>query len=104
MNPALVATFASAADSALLALGGPLTLTRAAGGTLAVRGVVRKDAAPVGDFGERMESRYTLQVAASSAAVVGDAFAVAGGAVWRAVQLLADNGVMLTFAVLEETP
>jgi hypothetical protein len=69
--------------------------------------------APVGEYGERMESRMTLELAKSHGARVGDGFAIAvdpseddpdpDPILWRAVQLLADDGYLQKFAVLQET-
>lgn len=65
----------------------------------------------VGEYGERMESRMTLEIAKSRRAAIGDTFAVANDptaddpnpdpTVWRAVQILADDGYLQRFAVLE---
>ncbi len=64
---------------------------------------------PVGEFGERMEARTTLEIPAASGAVVGDLFTIAGTATdddpdplpvdWQATQLLADDGLLRKFAV-----
>lgn len=66
--------------------------------------------APVGEYGERMEERMTLELAKSYGAQVGDTFAIAvdpdeddpdpDPIVWQATQLLADDGYLQKFAVL----
>lgn len=65
----------------------------------------------VGEYGERMESRMTLELAKSHAAAINDTFAIANDptdddpepdpTVWQATQLLADDGYLQRFAVLE---
>jgi hypothetical protein len=75
--------------------------------------MLQTELAPVGEYGERMESRMTLELAKIHGAAVGDKFAVAvdpseddpdpDPTLWRAVQLLADDGYLQKFAVLQET-
>lgn len=73
--------------------------------------MLQTELAPVGEYGERMESRMTLEIAKSRAAAIGDTFAVANDpteddpepdpTVWQTTQLLADDGYLQRFAVLE---
>lgn len=68
----------------------------------AVTIMLNTELAPVGEYGERMEARSTIEVPVSYGAVVGDTFTVAGDesdTVWQAVQLLRDDGLLRTFAV-----
>ncbi|MCP5197660.1 MAG: hypothetical protein H6974_12890 [Gammaproteobacteria bacterium] len=88
----------------------PATHTIAAtGDEIAVTVIVQVEAVPVGEYGERMEMQTTLQIPASSGAVVGDTFTVDGTAteddpypddvIWKAVQLLSDDGTFRKFVV-----
>lgn len=105
MNPALIATFASAADSALLSLGGPLTRQRVSVAALAFRGVIRSETQSVGEFGERMEQRPTLTVAAATDVKVGDTVVVSAPAATYAVaQLESNNGFIAVYALRRESP
>lgn len=54
----------------------------------------------VGEFGERMEERMTLELAKSHGALVGDVFAV-DGTNWQTTQLLTDDGYLQKFAVIK---
>ena len=78
------------------------THTDGNGTETAVTIMLTTELAPVGEYGERMESRSTLEVPVSYGAVVGDTFTVTDGdtdTVWQAVQLLRDDGLLRTFAV-----
>lgn len=67
----------------------------------------------VGEYGERKEQRWTLEIATSSNAVVGDTFTVAGTVteddpypdevVWTAAQIINDDGYTRKFAVRQVT-
>lgn len=100
---------------ALFRMFGDLATHRnAAADETSTRVMLRNELAPVGQYGERMEPRMTLGVAKTVGALVGDTFELPNlpteddpdpdPTVWRAVQLLADDGYLQTFAVLEETP
>jgi hypothetical protein len=102
-------------DSAIPALetvfGIAATQTNAEADEVAVTVMLGEELAPVGEYGERMELRETLEIAASSGALVGQTFAVAGtpteddplpdDTVYTATQLLADDGYLRKFAVLK---
>jgi hypothetical protein len=70
-----------------------------------------QELAPVGEYGERMEMRETLELSAESGALVGQVFAVAGDqteddpdpddVIYTTTQLLADDGYLRKFAVLK---
>ena len=103
------------ADSLIPALetvfGIPATHTNAEDDEVPVTVMLGRELSPVGEYGERMEMRETLEIAASSGAVVGQTFAVAvdpteddpdpDDAVYTATQLLADDGYLRRFAVLK---
>jgi hypothetical protein len=100
MIPALEAVF-----------GIPATHTNADDDEVPVTVMLGRDLMPVGEYGERMEMRETLEIAASSGAWVGQTFAVAVApteddpdpdpVVYTATQLLADDGYLRRFAVLK---
>jgi hypothetical protein len=89
----------------------PATHTDAEGDEVAVTVMLGRELSPVGEYGERMEMRETLEIAANSGAVVGQTFAVAvapteddpdpDDAIYTATQLLADDGYLRKFAVLK---
>ena len=72
--------------------------------------MLQTELAPVGEYGERMEQRMTLELAKSHVAAIGDTFSVENDpteddpapdpTVWQATQLLADDGYLQRFAVL----
>ena len=62
--------------------------------------MLQTELAAVGEYGERMEERMTLELAKSHGAAVGDVFTV-DGTDWQTTQLLADDGYLQRFAVLE---
>ncbi len=105
MNPALIATFASAADSALLSLGAALTRQRVSVAALTFQGVIRSEAQPVGEYGERMEQRWTLTIAASADVRIGDTVTRADPAgVFTLTQPLSNNGYIAVYALRPEAP
>jgi hypothetical protein len=105
MNPALIATFTAAADSALLALGGPLTRQRVSVAALTFQGVIRGEAQPVGEYGERMEQRHTLTVAAIADVKIGDSvIATDPAATYIVAQPVSNNGYIAVYALRPETP
>jgi hypothetical protein len=81
------------------------------GDEVAVTIMLGQELAAVGEFGERMEMRETLEISAESGALVGQTFTVAGDVtaddpvpddiVYTATQLLADDGYFRKFAVLK---
>ncbi len=83
----------------------------AEGDDVAVTILLGRELAAVGEYGERMEMRETLEISAESGAVVGQTFTVAGDVtdddpfpddvVYTATQLLADDGYMRKFAVIK---
>ena len=86
----------------LRVMGIPATHTNAALDETAVTIILKTEAVPVGEFGERMEPQTTVQIPAASGAVVGDTFTVDDVA-WTAVQLLSDDGYFRQFAVRSGT-
>jgi hypothetical protein len=103
------------ADSLIPALetvfGIPATHTNAEDDEVPVTVMLGRDLMPVGEYGERMEMRETLEIAASSGAWVGQTFAVAVApteddpdpdpVIYTATLLLADDGYLRRFAVLK---
>lgn len=97
----------------LRAFGIPALHTHGAQPAVAITVIPRLEAVAVGDFGERMESRMTIQCAVSTGATVGDTFSITPDPtvdnptptpmIWRAAQLIADNGLMRTFAVIQDS-
>ena len=91
----------------------PATFFSADDDEVPVTVMLGEELAPVGDYGERMELRMTLELAKSHGARVGDGFAIAVDPIeddpdpdpilWRAVQILTDDGYLQKFAVLQET-
>jgi len=89
----------------------PATHTNADGDETALTVMLQMELAPTGDFGERMEERKTLELAKSHGAAIGDTFSIENAAtdddplpdptVWRATQLMADDGYLQKFAVIE---
>jgi hypothetical protein len=108
MNLDLVATFKGVAVDLLATFGRPVTHTNSDGDEATVQAVIETRLEPVGDWGERMETRTTIQVLKTSGVAVNDTFSEAGtvtaddpypdDVVWQAVQALADDGYVLTFA------
>lgn len=96
MNAELVATFTDVAAGLLVTFGAPATLTHAAT-TAPIQALLESAVAPVGEYGERMESRHTITVLRTSGAVVGDTVTL-NGTVWHLAQLLDDDGFTVKFA------
>jgi len=71
-----------------------------ASGATAVTVMRQTELAAVGEYGERMEERTTLELAKSRGARVGDSFALEGPLIYRATQLLTDDGYLQKFAAL----
>jgi len=97
MNAELVATFTNVAESLLDTFGAPATLTHGVT-TTPIQAVLESALAPVGEYGELMESRHTITVLRTSGAVVGDTITL-NSAAWHLAQLLDDDGYTLKFAV-----
>lgn len=90
------------------ALGVPATHYRNSDGEeLSVIVVIGQEMFAVGDFGERMERRYTLEIQSASLAEVGDQFEVAAtdatedSTIWQASQLISDDGYMRKFGIVD---
>jgi len=96
MNAELVATFTDVAAGLLVTFGAPATLTHAAT-TAPIQALLESAVAPVGEYGELMESRHTITVLRTSGAAVGDTVTL-NSAVWHLAQLLDDDGFTLKFA------
>lgn len=97
MNAELVATFTEVSAGLLDTFGAPATLTHALTST-PILAVLESTVAPVGDYGERLESRHTLTLLRTSGATVGDSVTL-GATTWHLAQLLDDDGFTLKFAV-----
>lgn len=102
--------FSSHAVPALLERFGVAAVhTDADGDETAVRVILTQSAEPIGDYGERVEVRHVIEAASADGAVVGDTWSIEqtptdedpfpDAAVWRAEQLLDDNGMFTTFSV-----
>jgi hypothetical protein len=99
----------TAIPALLTQFGIPATHVNRDGDETVVTVILGTELAAVGDYGERMEPRTTLQLPTTSGAQVGDQFHIAGDVtdddpfpddgVWSAVQLIADDGYFRTFAV-----
>lgn len=98
MNLDLVAIFQSVATDLLLQFGRPV----ATGGGATIQAVIEQSAEPVGDYGERVESRWTATVAKASGVAVGDTL-IAGSDTWKLTQLIADDGFVQKFAIRQVT-
>lgn len=77
------------------------------GDEISVTIILQSELVPTGEFGERMEVRYTIELDKSMAASVGDTFSVENDSIpyptiWKITQLLADDGYLQKFAVIEE--
>ena len=89
------------------------THTNSYGDEIAVTIILQSELVPTGEFGERMEMRYTVQLDKALAASIGDTFSVENDptdedtnpdpTLWQATQLLTDDGYLQKFAVIEAT-
>lgn len=87
------------------------THTNADGDEIAVTIILQSELVPTGEFGERMEMRYTIELDKSLAVSISDTFSVENDPTdddpapdptsWKTTQLLADDGYMQKFAVIE---
>ena len=93
--------------------GVPATHTNADGDEVTITAILETELAPVGEYGERMEPRWTAEVAKSAGVQVGDTLAHAGTAtdddpypddvVWTTTQVISDDGYTVKFAVRSGT-
>lgn len=97
MNPTLVATFTEVSAVLLDTFGAPATLTHVLTST-PTRAILELAMAPVGEYGERMETRHTMTLLRTSGAAVGDTVTLSA-TTWHLAQLLDDDGFTLKFAV-----
>ncbi len=102
-------------DSAIPAIetvfGITATHTNADGDEIAVTIILQSELVPTGEFGERMEMRYTIELDKALAASIGDTFSVENDptdedadpdpTIWKTTQLLADDGYLQKFSVIE---
>lgn len=96
--PVLLRTFGIAA-----------THTNADGDEVAVTVILRQQTVAVGEYGERAELQWTLQLPSASNARVGQTFSIENDAtdddpypdptVWITTQLIDDDGLLRRFAV-----
>lgn len=108
MNLNLAATFQVLTSDLMTVWGRTVTHTTTAGDESPVLAVIGEETAAVGDYGERTEQRWTLELASTSGAAVGDTFTEAGtvtsddptpdDVVWIAAQLISDDGFTRKFA------
>ena len=87
------------------------THTNSYGDEIAVTIILQSELVPTGEFGERMEMRYTIELDKALAASIGDTFSVENDptdedanpdpTIWKTTQLLADDGYLQKFAVIE---
>ncbi|MCK7461123.1 MAG: hypothetical protein MZU84_03200 [Sphingobacterium sp.] len=92
------------------AMGVDAKLTRADGEEIATRVIVATGVDPIGEYGERMATRHTLECPASDGAAIGDTWELAGRptpddprpdpVVWRATALLAEDGLTQSFLIV----
>lgn len=109
MNRDLAAVFQSLASDLLTVWGRSVTRTTVEGDESSVLVILDEESVAVGDYGERMEQRWTLDVASASGAAVGDVYTEAGtptaddpypdDIAWTAAQLLNDDGYIRRFLV-----
>lgn len=109
MNLDLVTTFTAVAADLMAAFGREVTHTDVDGNEVQIQAVIESALSPVGEYGERMEPRWTAEVAKSAGVQVGDTLAHAGTAtdddpypddvVWTTTQVISDDGYTVKFAV-----
>jgi len=90
----------------------PVLHTNADGDEVTITAMLDTEVAPVGEYGERMESRWTAEVAKSAGVQVGDTLTHAGetteddpypdDVVWTLAQVIADDGYTVRFAVRQQ--
>ena len=105
MNLDLAATFRSVAADLLIQFGRPVTHTNADDDEAVIQAVIEQETAPVGDYGERMESRMTATINKISGATVGDTLTVPADlaaddpVIWKLSQLIDDDGFVQRYAL-----
>lgn len=110
MNLDLVTTFRSVATDLLIQFGRPVTHTHGTGIGVEIQAVLEQSAEPVGEYGERVESRWTATVTKASGAAVGDTLSHAADnpadddVVWKLTQMISDDGFVQTFALRLNPP
>ena len=110
MNLDLVTTFRSVATDLLIQFGRPVTHTHGTGSGVEIQAVLEQSAEPAGEYGERVESRWTATVAKASSAVVGDTLThpaddpADDDVVWKLTQMISDDGFVQQFALRLNPP
>lgn len=110
MNLDLVTTFRSVATDLLIQFGRPVTHTNADDDEVLIQAVIEQSAEPAGEYGERVESRWTATVAKASSAVVGDTLThpaddpADDDVVWKLTQMISDDGFVQQFALRLNQP
>lgn len=105
MNLDLVATFRQVATDLLIQFGRPVLHTNADSDEATIQAVIEQEVAPVGEYGERMESRMIATLNKASSATVGDTITVPADlsaddpAVWKLSQLIDDDGFLQKYAL-----
>lgn len=113
MSSAFDAAFAAAIPAFFGAYGVSATHTNSESDEFAVTVILTKQTDPVGEYGERMESRTQIDVAVTDGASVGDTWTIEQAAtandpypdpiIWRADQLISDDGIMQRYSVRQVT-
>lgn len=113
MNRDLAALFQSTTVKLMAVFGLQVTRVSIDGDESPVTVIITDDMGSVGEYGERREPRWTLDIAASTGAVVGDVYIDPGIATptdpypdateWTAEQLLSDDGYIRTFVLSRRT-
>lgn len=101
-NPALLRVF-----------GVPAVHTNSDDDETSVTVILRSEFVAVGEFGERMEQRMTIQCETSVGAAIGDTFSITpdptddapipNPMIYRIAQLISESGLFRTFAVQQES-
>ncbi|MBV5311539.1 hypothetical protein [Chromatium okenii] len=106
-------TLAGIAIPALLdVFGRPAVHLNSDGDELNVIVMLASEVTPFGSYGERAETRWSLEINSASAAKIGDFFTLETDptpddpapdpTVWQATQLLADDGLLLKFSIRKQ--
>lgn len=113
MNLDFVADFTKFAADIMAVWGREVTHTNVDGDENQIQAFVNSELSPVGDYGERMEYRFTATVAKSAGVVVGDTLRYAGtvtdddpvpdDVIWSLAQVMSDDGFIQQFAVRQVT-
>jgi len=91
--------------------GVPAVHTNDSGDEISITVIKQMELIPVGDFGERMEERTVIELSNSYGAMIGNTFSIESEPtiddpfpepkLYKATQVLSNDGYMTKFAVLE---